>query len=109
MNSVLVYVVVEQRTTYQLIVLYGPLAPELGKPPPLTLKRPALHLFIRHKLQRAVAHAHQRERRATVEPAPTLVAVYHAEPAWSIRINGRRNSAKSGHALQRSRCAAGEF
>ena len=88
MNPALVYVVGEQRTTYQLIVLHSPLAPDFGEPPPLTLKRPALHLFIRHKLQRAVAHTHQRERRAAVEPAPTLVAIYRAEPAWSIRIDG---------------------
>ena len=76
----------EQRTTHQLIVLHSPLAPEFGRPPPLTLKRPALHLFIRHELQRAIAHAHQRERRAAVKSAPTLVAVYCTEPAWSIRI-----------------------
>jgi len=80
-NSVLAYVVGEQRTTHQLIILYNPLAPEFGQPPPLTLKRPVLHLFIRHELQRTVAHAHQCERRAVVEPAPTLIAVYRAEPA----------------------------
>ena len=83
----LVYVVGEQRTTHQLIILHGPLAPEFGRPPPLTLKRPVLHLFVRHELQRTVAHAHQRERRAAVEPAPTLVAVYCTETAWSIRID----------------------
>ena len=78
----------EQRITYQLIVLHSPLAPEFGKPLLFALKRPALHLFICHKLQRAVTHAHQREHRAAVEPVPTLVAEYRAEPAWGIQIDG---------------------
>jgi len=74
MNSVLVYVAGEQHTTYQLIILHSPLAPEFGEPLLLTLKRPALHLFICHILQRA-ALARQRKY-ALVEPVPTLVMVY---------------------------------
>ena len=88
MNSALVHAVGERRITHQLIVLHGPLAPEFGKPPPLTLKYPALHLFISHKLQCAMAHPHQCECRAAIEPAPTLVKVYRAEPTWGIRIGG---------------------
>ena len=88
MNSALIYAVGEQRTTHQFIVLHSPLAPDFGKPPPLTLKRPALHLFISHKLQCAIAHPYQCERRAAIEPAPTLVKVYRAEPTWGIQIDG---------------------
>ena len=72
---------VQKRRTHQFIVLHRPRAPEFGKPPPLALKGPVFHLLICHKLQRAVTDAHQCERRAAVEPAPTLVAVYRAEPA----------------------------
>jgi hypothetical protein len=71
----------QKSRTHQFIVLHRSRAPEFGKPPPLALKRPAFHLLICHKLQHAVTDAHQRERHAAVEPAPTLVAVYQAEPA----------------------------
>src|SRR6266581_1203203 len=109
MNSALVYVMDEQCMTYQLLVLHSPLVPKFGEPLPLTLKHPALHLFICHKLQRAIAHTYQCERRAAVKPVPTLITVDRVEPAWSIRIDGGRNSAKRGHVLQRPLCAAGEF
>jgi len=65
---------------HRLIILHSPLAPEFGELPPLTLKRPSLHLFIYNKLQR--------KHRAVVEPVPTLVTVYRAEPAWGIQIDG---------------------
>ena len=80
-DSVLVHIVGEQSRPYQLLVLHSPLASEFGKLPSLTLKCPALHLFIRQEIQRAIAHPHQRERRAAVEPAPTLITVYRAKPA----------------------------
>ncbi len=52
--------------------------------PPLELERPALHLLVHHELQRTVAHANQREQSPTIEPAPTLIAEYHPEPAcWA--------------------------
>ena len=79
-----------QNGLYQLVVLHRPRAAELLKLAPPALKSPALHLFVRHELQRAVAHAHQRERRAEVEPAQTLGTIYRAGPTWkcySIRKN----------------------
>ena len=81
----------EKRATHQVIILHCPLAPKFGELPPLTLKRPSLHLFICHELQR--------ERRAVVEPVSTLVTVYRAEPAWGIRIDGGSNNVKRRHVL----------
>ena len=69
------------KKTHQLVVVRRPRTPELPDPPPLALERPVLHLLIRHELQRAVAHAEQRERRPTIKPAETLVTEYRAEPA----------------------------
>ena len=49
---------VQKSRTHQFIVLHRPRAPKFGKPPALALKRPAFHLLIRHKMQRAVTDAH---------------------------------------------------
>ena len=80
MNSPLIYIMVGKPTTYQLIILHSPLAPEFSNPPPLALIRPVLHLFICHKLQCAIADAYQGEGCATIEAAPTFIAIYRTEP-----------------------------
>jgi hypothetical protein len=64
-----------QNCLYQFIILHCPRAAELVEPPPPALESPTLHFFVRHKLQGAVAHAHQRERRATVKSAQTLLTI----------------------------------
>jgi hypothetical protein len=46
------------RGPYQLIIVHRPCATELFEFPPPTLESPNFHLFVCHKLQRAVAHAH---------------------------------------------------
>ena len=69
-----------QNGLYQLVVVHRPRVAEPVEPPPPTLESPALHLFVCHELQRAVAHAHQRERRAEVEPAQTLGAIDRTGP-----------------------------
>jgi hypothetical protein len=46
------------RGPYQLIIVHRPCATELFEFPPPTLESPNFHLFVCHKLQRAVAHTH---------------------------------------------------
>jgi hypothetical protein len=60
-------------------------ATEHFEPPPPTLESPNLHLFVRHKLQRAVAHAHQWERRAA------------AVVAGRVRVDPRHDISHGSH------------
>lgn len=64
-----------QNCLYQLVILHRPRPAELIEPPPLALESPTLHFFVRHKLQRAVAHTDQRERRAAVKPEQALLTI----------------------------------
>ena len=52
--------------------------------PPLELEHPALHLLVHHELQCIIAHTDQHKQSPMIEPAPTLIAEYHPEPAcWA--------------------------
>ena len=66
--------------TYELIVLGRVLPARLRELPLLALEAPALHLLVRHELDRPVAHADERERRAAVEPRQPFRFVYGRQP-----------------------------
>ena len=67
-------------TTHQPISGDVPLAPGALVSCALRLKSEALHLLVRHELDRAVAHADERKQRAAVQPRHALRAVHGPQP-----------------------------